>query len=96
VEWLEGVIESYERRVEVPKDFILSGDSLSGAAFDLARTIVRRAEREISKIHLTGEEVYPFHLRYVNRLSALCFILVLWENQQASDQKTSLAKGDQE
>jgi cob(I)alamin adenosyltransferase len=44
---------------------------------DLARTIIRRAERQIA--HLLHQKKIENHelLRYINRLSSLCFVLQL-------------------
>lgn len=83
VEWLEGRIEDLGGRVEVPKGFIVPGDSLASAALDLARTVVRRAERKIARVVREGMVQNPALLPYVNRLSSLCFVLELWEVRQA-------------
>ena len=45
VKWLESQVETTAALVPIPTEFILPGDSQAGAALDLARTIVRRAER---------------------------------------------------
>ena len=54
--------------------FILPAGSGSVAALHLARTIARRAEREISKL-TTAETINQATLRYMNRLSDLLFIM---------------------
>ena len=43
--WIEGQIGYFTGLVKIPDQFIVPGDSLSGAAMDMARTTVRRAER---------------------------------------------------
>lgn len=93
VEWLEEQIGLMGHRVVMPKDFVISGDTQSGAAYDLARTVVRRAERRISR--LLAEEVVTNRqlVRYLNRLSSLCFVLSLWENVQSGIDRPSLARG---
>jgi len=48
VSWLEGQIELVSAQVTLPRDFIVPGDSPAGAALALARTIVRRAERQVA------------------------------------------------
>src|SRR5437763_1123171 len=50
VQWLEQVEESLKQEVEIPNKFIIPGDTLDGAALDLARTIIRRAERMAVKL----------------------------------------------
>ena len=92
VAWLETQIESVGAQVEMPVDFILPGDSVSGAALDLARTIVRRGERLIAQLHHEGDLENTQILPYLNRLSSLCFVLALSENDQAGIDSPSLAK----
>lgn len=92
VQWLEARSDALEAEVTYPHEFILPGDSVSGAALSLARTVVRRAERRVSELLDSGELDNPVLLQYLNRLSSLCFVLELHENQSAG-QKTHLAKG---
>ncbi len=91
IAWMETQIDSIGSLVEVPKDFIVPGDSASGAALSLARSIVRRAERRVAELHLAGIIDNPLILQYLNRLSSLCFILELKENQSTG---LTLAKSD--
>jgi len=69
------------------------GDSLAGAYLDLARSIVRRAERRVAGMYLETELENLHLLGYLNRLSSLLFVLELLENQQAGKDKPTLAKG---
>jgi cob(I)alamin adenosyltransferase len=94
VEWLEQQLAWLEERVEAPNEFIVPGDSLSGAALDLARTVVRRAERLVARLDHQGAIQNHELLRYLNRLSSLCFILGLWETGQAGVDRPSLARRD--
>jgi cob(I)alamin adenosyltransferase len=89
--WLDAQAEALAVAVRIPNEFILPGDSPSGAALSLARTIVRRAERRVSELLDRGDLENPLLLQYLNRLSSLCFALELLENQHAG-QTTSLAK----
>jgi cob(I)alamin adenosyltransferase len=91
VHWLESQTDLIAAMAPVPQGFILPGDSLSGAAIGLARTIVRRAERQIAELLDTGEVKNWVILQYLNRLSSLCFALELFENAQ-SGKPTTLAK----
>jgi cob(I)alamin adenosyltransferase len=91
VQWLEAQIDAIVAVAPVPAEFILPGDSLAGATLALARTIVRRAERRLAELLDKGEVSNPMLLRYLNRLSSLCFALELLENQQAGHH-TILAK----
>ena len=91
VTWLEQQIERMERQVDLPDEFVLGGDVPAGAAFDLARTIVRRAERLVAKLYHAQEIRNPELLRYLNRLSSLCFLLSLNETKLAGLARPSLA-----
>ena len=54
--FIDGRISELEEVIEFPEGFILPGDSQAGAAFSLARTIVRRAEREVAQLFFTEKE----------------------------------------
>jgi cob(I)alamin adenosyltransferase len=93
IRWLEAQTDKIGSQVELPEGFILPGDSSAGAAFALARTIVRRAERLVAKL-LHDEELENTELlRYLNRLSSLCFVLELLENQARGKGSPTLANG---
>jgi cob(I)alamin adenosyltransferase len=83
IQRLEEEIEKISGKIENPHDFILPGDSAAGAALDLARTIVRRAERRAAGLYHSGEITNPTIMQYLNRLSSLCFVLEIMENQIA-------------
>ena len=91
VTWLEEQADIINNMVIMPKEFILPGDTPSGAALSLARAVVRRAERRVTELFTLEELSNPELLRYLNRLSSLCFVLELLENQTAG-RSTSLAK----
>ncbi len=91
IEWLESQTDAITALAPVPAEFILPGDSIPGAALDLARTIVRRAERRVTELLDSGEIENRVILLYLNRLSSLCFTLEVFENTQAGE-PTSLAK----
>lgn len=91
VGWLEEQTDELSKIVEMPKEFILPGDTLGGAALSMARAIVRRAERCVVSLFDEDEVANPDLQRYLNRLSSLCFVLELLENQNAG-RKTTLAK----
>ncbi len=93
VAWLEKQVDTISQNVEMPNEFILPGDSTAGAMLALSRTIVRRAERRVSELVHSGDIENIQILRYLNRLSSLCFVLELIENQTAGKSKPTLAKG---
>lgn len=88
VEELERIISELDPLVSVPKEFVAPGDSLSGAALDVARTVVRRAERVLARL-LHDDNLPSTHgLTYVNRLSSLLFGLARFEDAAAGAQPT--------
>jgi cob(I)alamin adenosyltransferase len=94
--WLERQVDELSEKVELPEDFIISGDTTAGAAIDLARTIVRRAERLVAQLQHEEMLKNPHLLRYLNRLSSLCFVLGLWEDRMAGAGDPRLAKYEAE
>jgi cob(I)alamin adenosyltransferase len=78
----------------MPKEFIVPGDSFPGALMSIARTVVRRAERRVAELNLGGLIENGDLLRYLNRLSSLCFLLELLENQNAGMDSVTLAKDE--
>jgi cob(I)alamin adenosyltransferase len=75
VAWLESIEEELKAAVAIPNKFIIPGDTLDGAALDLARTIIRRAERLAVRLLHEGMTQNGDLLRYLNRLSDAVFIL---------------------
>jgi cob(I)alamin adenosyltransferase len=92
VAWLEDVIRRWEAFVSLPEGFILPGDCVGGAAAAVARTVVRRAERGVSALTLSGQLQNPDLLRYLNRLSSLCFVLELLEDREAGVERPTPAR----
>ena len=55
-------------------DWSIPGEHRAAAAYDVARTICRRAERALVRLHETGADIQPAILAYVNRLSDLLWL----------------------
>ena len=72
---LEAEIDDLELLVEQPKEFVLPGESMTGAALDLARTTVRRAERRCVALAEAGGLPETQVLAYLNRLADLLFVM---------------------
>lgn len=66
---LEEVIDRYMARVDLPPKFVITGGSLLSAQLDVARTLVRRAERRVVDLKLAGELADETVITYLNRLS---------------------------
>ena len=85
VAWLEAKMDEYNGALRPLTSFVLPGGSEASALLHIARTIVRRAEREITELAFQ-EPITPAVIRYVNRLSDLLFVLARVENDAgASD-----------
>jgi len=87
VKELEHEIDACEEALPQLRRFILPGGSLAGALLHLARTIARRAERRCVTLK-RDEPVDPQVIRYLNRLSDLCFVLARYVNQEDSRKET--------
>lgn len=79
---LEDVIDNHEAKLTPLKNFILPGGTPKAAAFHLARTVCRRAERAVVELS-RGEKINPTIIHYLNRLSDLLFVLARAVNAQA-------------
>ena len=74
VERLETLVETFNADLPMLKEFILPGGTRAAALAHLSRTICRRAERSIVRLH-HAEPVSDTARRYLNRLSDLLFVL---------------------
>ena len=79
---LEQVIDKHEATLAPLKNFILPGGTPKAAAFHLARTTCRRAERSVVTL-ARDQQVNPVIIHYLNRLSDLLFVLARALNKQA-------------
>ena len=86
VEGLDALLAETEAAIELPREFVVPGETRLSAALELARTIVRRAERRAVAIRRAeprpGDQVVP----YLNRLADL-----LWIFARAAEQGESRA-----
>lgn len=84
VAWLEKRIDHFNAELEPLTTFVLPGGSPASSYLHLARTIIRRAERDIVRLSV-DEPVNPAVLRYVNRLSDLFFVLGRFLNDKGKE-----------
>jgi cob(I)alamin adenosyltransferase len=76
VDRLTAVVDDLEKnKLGHFKGWAVPGNSLNGAALDLARTVCRRAERRVATLMTDAEKFNVEILRYLNRLSDLCWLL---------------------
>jgi len=81
VERLEGVIDRYMDRVDLPPKFVIPGGTELSARLDVARTAVRRAERRVAELNDRGELAEDVVLRYLNRLSDALFAMARFADE---------------
>jgi cob(I)alamin adenosyltransferase len=72
---IETTIDALSERFDPPTEFVVPGENAVAAHLDLARTVVRRAERLAGRVAVEGSQVVP----YLNRLSDLCWTLARWQ-----------------
>lgn len=81
---LERAIDSMQEELEPLKSFILPGGSKPASQTHLARTICRRAERDVVSLHhIEHEPVDPVTIVYLNRLSDFLFVMARLINLRA-------------
>ncbi len=83
VEWLETHIDVMTETLPAQTRFILPGGAVIAAHAHVARTIARRAERELVTLS-KHTELAPLVLQYINRLSDFLFVFARWCNAQLS------------
>jgi cob(I)alamin adenosyltransferase len=95
VDRLEQDLDGFNADLPALKDFILPGGGMAAASCHIARTVTRRAEREVVTLAKSKKDaVRPEVIRYLNRLSDLLFVLcrvlarasghgeVLWQHER--------------
>jgi cob(I)alamin adenosyltransferase len=82
----EAMVQALEERIDdtvqehpLPEEFVVPGASPVSAALDVARTVVRRAERRAVELRTSGVDVNPEAIKYLNRLSDFLFVLARWQ-----------------
>ncbi len=81
---LERMIDELEAQLPPLSNFVLPGGSHASALLHLARTVCRRAERDVVHLnHQAGVQDCGHIVIYLNRLSDLLFVCARWANQQA-------------
>jgi cob(I)alamin adenosyltransferase len=85
VDRVGGVIIDLEKDKSLyPKDWVIPGGNALSAALDFARTICRRSERRVSTLGVEEKDLNPEILRYLNRLSDLCWILARYVERKVA------------
>jgi cob(I)alamin adenosyltransferase len=86
VDRLEGWCDQYNADLPALRSFILNGGTTAAAQLHVARTVVRRAERDAwAAFSEYGESMNKLAITYLNRLSDLLFILARYANREQGD-----------
>ena len=86
LEYLDAALEEWRNRTEIPDQFVVPGETRLGALLDVARSVVRRAERSLAAADYA--QTHPEAFKAVNRLSDVLFVVA-----RNADGKASLSKG---
>ncbi len=84
VTWLESQIDRFNAELSPLDSFVLPGGSAAAAYLHHARTVTRRAEREVVRLSADGP-VNPAVSHYINRLSDLLFVLARFLNGKGKE-----------
>ena len=84
VKGLEQTIDLLQKDLEPLNSFILPGGGKVGGFLHQARTVCRRAERDILRLS-REEDLSPWPLKYVNRLSDLLFVMSRWVSKNLGE-----------
>lgn len=91
VNWLADVMTGLQAEAPVGPHFIAPGDSTSGGFVQLGRSVVRRAERLVTLLDQQGGLHNPQIIAYLNRLSALLYVLARYEDLKTGVTSPTLA-----
>ena len=90
---LEELTAELEAAAPMPREFVLPGETPASGALDLARTVVRRAERRVLTLSRTAPDVGIQLRRWLNRLSLLLFVLARFEEARGGSRAKPAREG---
>jgi cob(I)alamin adenosyltransferase len=85
---VDAVLADLEGRIRMPREFVVPGETPTSAGLELARTILRRAERRAVTLGREGLIPGPHLLPYLNRLADLVWVLARAAEQAEARQAT--------
>jgi cob(I)alamin adenosyltransferase len=92
VKALEELMDECQKDLEPLKSFVLPGGGRVSAALHMARSVCRRAERDVLRL-AREDDIGPHPLAYVNRLGDLLFVLARWVGRRAGEKEFLWERG---
>ena len=89
VQRLEDLIDEFEAKVDMPREFVIPGACVSSATLDIARAVIRRAERRAVTLKNEGQLTNEKVLEYLNRLADLIFTLARYQEKVGDGDNSS-------
>lgn len=86
---VEAELARWEGAIEMPREFVVPGETRASAALELARAVLRRAERRVVALG-RDESVGEWLLAYINRLADLLWVLARAAEQGQHAQTTTV------
>jgi cob(I)alamin adenosyltransferase len=94
VDGMDAILREMEAAIELPREFVVPGETRASAGLEMARTILRRAERRSVTLALHDEELAAGRLLpYLNRLADLLWILARVAEQGEAREATTARSG---
>jgi cob(I)alamin adenosyltransferase len=91
---VETVLAELEGRITMPSEFVVAGETPSSAGLELARTILRRAERRAITLQREGLVPGPWLTPYLNRLADLVWVMARFaESLEAAEARPAVEGG---
>ena len=72
---VEEDLATWEGRIEMPREFVVPGETRASAALEVARATVRRAERRVIALRHSGRETGDWLVPWLNRVADLLWVL---------------------
>lgn len=79
LDYLESISKNIENKIKLPRKFVIYGETVVSAHLDVARAVLRRAERRAAQLNTQQPLQNPVLLPYLNRLSDTLYLLARYE-----------------
>jgi cob(I)alamin adenosyltransferase len=90
---VEADLATWEARIDMPREFIVPGETRASASLEVARATVRRAERRVIALQRTGHSTGPWLVPWLNRVADLLWVLARAAEQAEERAATPVRQG---